>query len=217
MKRALFAACLVVLALGAGCASPLGTSKARPIAAGKWQVGGSLDTGLLLMKRSPGRAVPLPHYTLGLGARYGVWRGVDIGARVDGKLHVLRAPSADTGFDGMVGLALAYHAINLGGAPIHSVTTTIPISFGWNTGGGSQLFAGPRVALDYVASPTAKPVTVGRVGAHVGYAWRLFDHLELTPELHVTWSPLGWDGLIDNPERRGLTLVHLGTSASWEF
>lgn len=222
------AALFALLALAA-CSTATGAGRADTLAPGAWEAGASATAGLHLAKRAPGRPVPLPGYALGAAARTGVARGLDVGGRawasavpglsnagllLDGKLQVVSGRQWDASTS--VGASLA--RLGVGGAPTWSVGVPVRLAMGFSPGGGpSQVVFGPAFAAELLLAPNARPVSIGWSGAFVGFMWQVHERFELRPELSVRYSPVSWDGLVDNKERRGLTQVELSLGGAFEW
>lgn len=174
---------------------------------------------------SPGQPAPGPWLQLGAGYRRG-FLGIEGGARLwgfglpnrfftlggalDVKVPLIAAPSIERDFDLSLGLDLGYHQINVARVPTHLFASQLLLSFGWNLGGGDQLVLGARLVDHVMTGPSVHPVNMLFGGGSLGFAWRPLAMLEVRPELVVLYSPVSFNGLIEDGERRGLTIVQIG-------
>jgi hypothetical protein len=216
---------LILLLLLHACASSTGVGHARVLKDGESQLAFGAELGAGLAQLSPGQPAPGPWLQLGAGYRRGFF-GIEGGARIwgfglpsrfftfggafDVKVPLLVAPSLEEGFDLSLGLDTGYHQINVARVPAHLFVAQVPLTFGVNLGGGDQLIFGVRLVDQAMTGPDVTPVNMLFFGGSLGFAWRPLAMLEVRPELVLLYSPVSFNGLVEDGERRGLTIVQIG-------
>jgi hypothetical protein len=130
-----------------------------------------------------------------------------LGAAVDTKVQVHR------GVDGAPSVAFVgsavYYRPSEGGAPWHVLGPQATLLVGYPVREAEVTFS-PRVAGWYETSYGQVPLLTGSVGIGVAWAAPVGSHIDLVPELVCSWSPIGFDGSRDDPDRNGAVGVELG-------
>jgi hypothetical protein len=115
-----------------------------------------------------------------------------------------------------VGASLSYQRDSLGGWPWHGANLTVPVLCGWNLG-RHQLILGPRVGAAFGTSQGQNPLLVGYAGMSLAFAAQLSERLAFTPELVLLLSPVSFSGALDDPERKGASLLELGLGLDYQW
>ncbi|HSM91422.1 MAG TPA: hypothetical protein VLT47_00970 [Anaeromyxobacteraceae bacterium] len=183
-------------ALLGGCASFSTMSTARTTPRDTTQVwlapeiaGLTFDTGT-----PPDRqAITLPQ--LEFGVRRGITDDLEVGAKVwllgaamEGKLQVLRAPTQDGGVDVAIAPSIGWLGFNTGdGGSFNVVTGYLSVPVGVNVPGGSQLVLTPKaIYQQYLSSGGGESGSASLLflGGSVGYAWKV-GTMYVLPELSM--------------------------------
>lgn len=226
---------LLALALacvaGVGCASGTGIGMARTLEPGEHRLGGGLELGLGLASTSPTYDIPLPWPQLVIGYRGGLSKRVDLGARgwgfglrgfrtfggeVDVKIALKKAASVEDGVDVTLDPRLSYHQAAIGRSPLHALSIRLPLLIGVNTGGGDQFVLGPSIMETVVLGPDLHPIDYLGGGVSVGYGVSVAEGIRVLPEVAMSYSPVSFNGTLEDQDRRGLTTLHLGFSVTYQ-
>lgn len=214
------------------CASSTGIGHARLLADGQDAFTFGWDLGVASARLTPGQATPAPWPQLTAGYRRG-FSGLELGARIwgagiptyfytfgaaiDGKLPLYQAPSIEEGFDLAIGLDVGYHQINDQQAPVHLLVAQLPLTFGWNVGGGDQLLFGVRVADHLLGGDDVALVNMFYGGLSAGYSWRALPNVDIRPEVVLLYSPVSFNGFAEDEARRGLSILQVGLGSSFSL
>ncbi len=225
-----FTGLIAALLLTAACASSTGMGGPRVLKSGQHEIGIGFDLTLNKANLSPGQDAPAPWPQLTSSYRIGLGGDFELGARtwgfgfvnyfftfgagLDLKYGIIQSPDIDSGFDLSIGVAGGYHQVNYAKAPTHTIVTQVPLLLGFNTGGGDQFFFGPRFENQYTFSPEQQPVNSAYGGFSLGYVWRAMPYLEIRPEFVFLYSPVSFNGAVDNGEQRGFMIGQLGFSTA---
>jgi hypothetical protein len=137
------------------------------------------------------------------GARYGVTDRVDLDARVGtfgisagARAQLVRAPTPECGIDVAIAPALA---LTLPDKP----SLELPVLVGWNLRGRHQIIASARVVYQqhYGVGGVSGPVSFAYAGGSIGFAWQVWRHVALVPELAVltqVYAPAGFTSELPN-------------------
>lgn len=187
-------ALLPALLLLAGCPSfsTMGTARTLPKGKGQFFVA---PGGMVLrdfQRDSNGQYESFGLPTVEFGGRYGVTDGVEVGgkvwmmgAEIDGKFALLRAPSADEGLDVSLAPAVSLYPFTSGDQNATYAWVHLPLLVGVNLG-GSQLVLGPRASGMFITG-SGDDVTALWLGGSLGFAWKVGDGFRLLPELSVAY------------------------------
>lgn len=221
-----------LLLLVTACASATGRGTARVLPEGESELSAGLELSFGAANIAPARPLRLPWIQLTAGFRHGLGSRLDVGARTWGigipglfawgaaadlKVALLRSDSYHSGWDIAIAPGAGYHQINQGFAPIHFAVFELPVLFGYNTGGGDQLFFGIRIDDHVMTADDVNTVNLLFFGAQVGYSWKISELFILRPEIVVTWTPVSFNGTLDDPDRRGLSTLQLNLGNVWTF
>ena len=221
-----------LLAGGVGCASVTGAGTARTLPPGEHEIGSGLEFGLGLPKIAPTYHAPLPWPQLVLGYRRGLTERLDVGARawgfgirglytvgaeVDTKIALKRAEATTRGIDYTLDPAVSYHQVAVGRAPTHSLIVQSPLLIGFNANGGDQFVVGPRLGYQGVFGPDLHPVHLFSLGTNLGYHWQVTDKLAFFPEVVFAHAPVSFNGVINDAQRRGLTIFQIGLGLRFDI
>lgn len=220
-------AALLAVMCGA-CASSVGTGGARVLATGQQEVGMAVDLSLPSAQLGPSQPVAGIWPQFGFGYRRGLGANFEAGARVwgfglprylftfgggvDARYGIFRAPNIDEGYDLTLGAGVAYHQVNVGGAPTHLAVVQVPLLFGVNIGDGDQIYFGPRFEDHYFSGEDVVGVNSAFVGFSLGFVWRALAWLEVRPEVVALYSPVPFNGTANDEQRRGLGVLQFGIS-----
>jgi hypothetical protein len=225
--QVLFTAALLLT----GCATQSGFGRARVLPEDTGELGGLVQGTLTSVKLGPGDPVPLPWVQLGLGYHEGLGGGLEVGGRLwvssllsattfgvaaDAKYQLDQASGPTDRFDLAVGASLSYQRDTLGGWPWHGATLAVPLLCGWNLG-RHQLVFGPRVGAAFGTSQGQNPLLLGYGGLSLAFAAQLTERLTFTPELVLLYSPVSFNGTLDDPERKGASLLELGFGLDYQW
>lgn len=232
MRPAMLVAAAVALA--PGCASAVGAVPARVLAPGKQEVTGGLGLGVTAAQLSPARPAPLPSAVLSGGYRRGLGERLELGARgwmlgvgglatygVSGDVKIGLRDAAESG--GRLHLSLdpeiAYERLDYGGSPTHFINGGLALLAGWDLGEGRahHLVVGAHLQDHVMFGPDVHPVNAVFGGASVAFAWRVSQRLELRPLVAFLWSPVRFNGTLDDPDRRGAKLLELGLGGAFQW
>ena len=182
-------------ALLGGCASFSTMSTARTMPRDQTQVwvapefvGMTFDAG-----DPPDRqSISVPQFELGF--RRAITDDVELGgklwllgAAIEGKFQLLRAPTQDGGIDVAFAPAVGWLGFNSGDAQFNVVTLYLNLPVGLNAPGGSQLVLTPKAIYQrYMSSGDGGGGSADLlfVGGSVGYAWKL-GTMYVLPEISV--------------------------------
>ncbi len=207
-----------------GCAS-IGAGSSRVLEKGEQEVGFGVELAAGFAKRSPTQRAPFPIPYMSASYRRGLGRRVDVGARTWGMAtpgFAAIGASADTkigfkqvgvearGWELALDPGAGYHQINIGGAPTHVVLGHLPFLIGYSRGGGDRFVVGPRVDYQMMTGVDIHPVHIVLGGTSIGYSWRITDVVTLRPEFVILYTPLRFNGTLDDPDRRGYTFMSFG-------
>ena len=187
-------ALLPALALLAGCPSfsTMGTARTLPKGKGQFFVapGGMVLKDFQRDANGQYESFGLP--TVEFGGRYGVTDGVEVGgkvwmlgAEIDSKFALLRAPSADAGLDVSLAPAISLYPFTSGDQNATYAWIHLPLLVGVNLG-GSQLVLGPRASGMFITG-SGDDVSALWLGGSLGYAWKVGDGFRLLPEVSVAY------------------------------
>lgn len=218
----------LLLLVGTGCASSVGTGGARVLDGGKQTFGLGLDITLPSARIEPSSPVAGIWPQFSLGYRRGLGGNVEIGARTwaagipryvmtlgggaDVRYGLVKSPSPEEGLDLALGAGVGYHQINAGGVPTHVMVTQVPLLGGINLEGGHQIFGGPRFEHHYMTGPDVNPVHLPFFGGSIGFSWRAASFLEVRPQIVAMYSPVSFNGTQDPDGRRGVGILQFGLS-----
>lgn len=225
---------LVALGLfvGNGCASVTGSGTARTLPPGESELGAGLELGLGLPKIAPTHHAPIPWPQFVLGYRRGLTDRLDVGGRVwgfglpilytvgveaDAKIALKKAEATTRGIDYTLDPAISYHQVSFGHAPTHSPIVQAPLLIGINTNGGDQFVVGPRVGYQGVFGKDLNSIHLFLWGTNVAYSWKVAQKLRLFPELVFLHSPVSFNGLENDGQRRGLTIFQIGLGMRFDI
>lgn len=187
-------ALLPTLLLLAGCPSfsTMGTARTLPKGKGQFFVA---PGGMVLkdfQRDSTGQYESFGLPTVEFGGRYGVADGVEVGGKVwmmgaelDTKLALLRAPTADAGLDVALAPAISLYPFTSGDQNATYGWLHLPLLVGVNLG-GSQLVLGPRVS-GMLVTGSGDDISALWLGGSIGYAWKVGDGFRILPELSVAY------------------------------
>ena len=209
------------------CASAAGYGSARPLPPGAQEM--TMLGGLTLhrAKLNPGPPVSLPWPQFGVGYRRGVLSGVDAGGRVwgfwlpgfftlglaaDAKVALVRGEAAEPSWDVALAPTLSWQQANLGGAPTHTLGLSLPLLAGWRLDERIQFVVSPRLSGQLVTSETQHPIVLFFFGTGIGITVPLSETMTLMPEIVVQYTPVSFNGTLDDPSRRGLTTIEFALS-----
>lgn len=224
MRRAFLSLAVVALA---GCGAQTGFGTARVLAPGASEGAVFLEGSLVTARLDRTTDVPLPLIQGGIAYRRGLTEGFELGARAWG-LRIRGFASFGASLDGKTQLAesgrvhvalvtsLGYHQVRLGGTPSHVFSGTLPLLIGVDLG-RDQLFFGPRLSYGIAASYGANAVSAAYYGLSLGYAWRWTRTFTFVPEVVWMYSPVRFNGEIDDPNRRGSNALQLAVGGIIDF
>lgn len=187
-------ALLTALALLAGCPSfsTMGTARTLPKGKGQFFVA---PGGMVLkdfQRDSTGQYESFGLPTVEFGGRYGVTDGVEVGGKVwmmgaelDTKFALLRAPTDDAGLDVALAPAVSLYPFTSGDQDATYGWLHLPLLVGVNLG-GSQLVLGPRVS-GMLITGSGDDISAVWLGGSVGFAWKVGDGFRILPELSVAY------------------------------
>lgn len=187
-------ALLTALALLAGCPSfsTMGTARTLPKGKGQFFVA---PGGMVLkdfQRDSTGQYESFGLPTVEFGGRYGVTDGVEVGGKVwmmgaelDTKFALLRAPTGDAGLDVALAPAVSLYPFTSGDQDATYGWLHLPLLVGVNLG-GSQLVLGPRVS-GMLITGSGDDISAVWLGGSVGFAWKVGDGFRILPELSVAY------------------------------
>jgi hypothetical protein len=220
---------LTAALLLASCASPSGLGRAEPIAAGSTTALGGLELQSGFSKR--GRQVPTPWLSPYVGVRHGVHDDVELGARGWAfgapNLYTVGAagyakwrvskPAGEVGWHISLVPELGWHMVSFTHDPTYAAWIAPNILFGYSTAEGHQVVLGlkPRGELWYDRDQT--PIGLGYLGGSFAYSIQANADWRVTPEVNLAWTPLSWNGLVEDKSRRGFSQLHLGLTFERAF
>ncbi len=187
-------ALLPALLLLAGCPSfsTMGTARTLPKGKGQFFVA---PGGMVLkdfQRDSNGQYESFGLPTVEFGGRYGVSDGVEVGGKVwmmgaelDTKFALLRAPTADAGLDLALAPSLSFYPFTSGDQNATYGWLHLPLLVGVNLG-GSQLVVGPRVS-GMLITGSGDDISAIWLGGSLGYAWKVGDGFRVLPEVSVAY------------------------------
>jgi hypothetical protein len=229
-RRSIAIALLAIVATG--CGSQLGFGRARTLDAGKTEIGAGGEFDFASAGQGTDATLPVPWAHATIRAHHGVHDRVELGARAwgfgfpkaaatfgfaaDAKIGVYKPTPDESKWNVATGLSASYHQILFAGAPNHVFGVMIPVLFGYQIRRHELVF-GPRVA-DFVSTSYGQE-TIHSVwpGASLGFAFSATERVEIFPEMVIMHSPLDLNGEAEEEDRRGITLVQLGTGVNLKF
>lgn len=221
--RAIVAHAMVALAassLSLGCASQMGLGRATTLARGTTEATVGLEAAVVGVKLSPTEPAPIPWAQLYAGVHRGLSDDVEVGARAwgvairglsafglagDAKLSLRKSEDVDLA----VALSAAYHGVELGGFLWNSGTLTLPLLAGVHLG-RHQLVFGPRLAGTVWGSEAMQTTWLFHAGAATAMSFAISNEVSIAPEAVFFYTPVGFNGTREDPDRRGATSLVLG-------
>ena len=240
MRPSLLFIALLAMAMATltGCAST-GPGTARVLEKGESSVGVGADLLIAAPELNDAQRTRIPwfqftaSYKRGLGSPL-LDRRVEAGARLwgmgipgfftagaalDGKWGLLQRPKMERGWEIALAPSTGYHQINLGGAATHTFLGTLSVPFGYNFGvsHGDQFIIAPRIDVQSARSNTQNTIRYAFGGASISYAWHPFENFAILPQFVLLYSPIRFNGTLDDPERRGYVFSQYGMGFFYSF
>jgi len=218
----------VILLLLLACAGglDLGRAVVVPPGATRWTAGA--EVSVATATSGPDQETPLPWLSPILGAAHGIAPGWEVGLRgwasgwpgvigVAGAAAHARAQlrASANGYDPAVatGLLLGASVPTTGGTPFPLLWADVPAWLGFPSG-DDEITLTPRAGVVFVTSRGQTPFLAPRLG--FGVAWHLaLREREVVPQVAWGWSPVPFDGTLDDPDRRGFHTFEMGISWAW--
>ena len=222
----------------AACASQTGFGRASTLERGKVQAQAAVTASVASVQMSPGTPVPLPWLDVEAGVHYGLTDDFELGARLwgigirglatwgvaaDTKLRLVRSGGEGDGGDDAargwhlsVALSPGYHQILFGGTPTHLFTLTLPVLIGFDVG-RSQLVFGPRVVGNVWTGQGQGAIETISGGLSVGWSIALGRKWTIMPEVVLLWSPVSFNGEVDDEDQTGAGFLHVGVGGPYEL
>ena len=212
-----------MIALLVACAGGLGLGRATvtPVGVTRWS--GGAEVSVATATFGPEQEAPLPWLTPVVGVRRGVAPGWDVGARawgsgwpglvaVTGAATDVRAQlgRADDGQANVMaaGLVVALNQPRVGDTPFHLASAEVPLWVGIPMD-EDELTLMPRVGAALVTSRGQSPFVTPRLG--FGVALHHDRHgRDIAPQVAWGWSPVPFDGTLEDPARRGFHTLEVG-------
>ena len=205
------------------CAGGLDLGRAVVLKPGETRWSAGAEFSVATSTFGPEQETPLPWVSPTVGWRRGLAPGWDVGARgwtfgwpgvggvsglaVDARRELR---TSEKGYDPSVttGLVLGVHRPIVGGTPFYVLAADSPVWLGFPVNDGELTFT-PRVGAALVTSMGQTPFVTPRLGW--GVAWHLSrPRREVVPQAAWGWSPVPFDGTLDQPDRRGFHTFEVG-------
>jgi hypothetical protein len=123
-----------------------------------------------------------------VGVRYGATDAISVGGRlwalggaVQGQLQLRRSAAPDAGVDVGLGVEASYAGSRGDGTLL---LLQAPLLFGFNTGGGNQVVAAPKLVGAYLVRPQ-NSAGILLAGGSLGYSYQVADGFSLLPEVSM--------------------------------
>ena len=217
-----------MIALLLACAGGLDLGRAVVLAPGdvRWSAGA--EVSVATATSGPEQETPLPWISPMVGARSGLAPGWDVGARgwlsgwpgVIGVAGVaadarVQLRTSTEGYDPTLstGLVLGLNRPVVGGTAGYLFSADVPVWVGFPTEDDELTFT-PRAGAVFVTSRGQSPFLCPRMG--FGVAWHAsLATRDVVPQVAWGWSPVPFDGALDDPDRRGFHTFELGIAWGW--
>jgi len=202
MQKLLAVIPAVILLAGCPSFTTMGTARTAPLGRTQFYVAtGGVQLRDWRLKDSSGSSgtletVGLPQFELGV--RHGVSESVEVGGKIwflgaelDSKFQLVRSPSEGAGIDVALAPALSLYpftAESSSGDDVQAIFAWahLPLLFGVNLGGGSQLVIGPRLS-DMIVVAEGEMSNVFWAGGSLGLALKLGPTFRVLPEVSVAY------------------------------
>ncbi len=218
-----YAVCALALC---GCYSGAGLGRATTLPRGTTRVGGWIEASAVTAQLAGPITAPWGH--LGLQVQRGVHERVELGARVSGgwlpwvdSLSVfgdvkVQLRRRSNGLDIAVAPSVGYHVARYGGTPWHVLNATTAMMFGYNLG-RHQLVATVRGGYQLIGARGQERLHLGYAALSLGFVARVSEHWELIPEVLLGWSPVRFNGEVQDEGRVGAGIAQLaiGVARVW--
>ncbi len=217
-----------MILLSLGCAGGLDIGRAVVTSPGetRWSAGAELSVATATS--GPEQETPLPWVSPMAGVRYGLAPGWDVGAHgwaigwpgligvtgaaADARVQ-LRTSAAQYDPSVSAGLSLSMNRPSVGGTPFYLMSAEIPVWLGFPAG-DDEITITPRGGAVLVTSQGQTPFVAPRLG--FGVAWHIAAReREVVPQVAWGWSPVPFDGTLDDPKRRGFHTFEMGIAWGW--
>lgn len=215
-----------------GCSSQLGTGRARTLDRGRSHIGMGLQFDLLSNKNGEDTNANIPWSQMTVGYHRGITDEFELGGRVwgltiptllttaglglDAKVALIRPKGDSHSLNLSVGALLGYQSAWIGGPPFHVWSFCIPGYLGIPLGRHELTFT-PRVSEFIIAGYGMNTLSAFYFGSGVGFAIRVKEVVDLTPELVLMYNPtLSFNGEAQDTERVGVTMFQLGFGIHWQ-
>jgi hypothetical protein len=208
----------------------MGFGRARTLPAGTGQVSAALEGQTTAPQSGAnGNPAPLPWAQVEAGYRRGIVSGFELGARgwlggllehygagvgLDAKTQLYRGKKPSGSFDVSLVSAIAYHHVEIGGAPWHTFHAMLPLLVGINAG-PHQLVLGPRVGATVWTAEGQDTIKFPWFGSSLGFSAKVGKGFSLFPESVLLYAPLSFNGTSPG-DRKGAWELQAALGATYD-